>query len=820
MKILIVGSGGREHALAWKIADSRLLTGLYAAPGNAGTAAYCENLPIQANDIEGLVEAAFAHMIDLVIAGPEIPLALGLVDALESRSLKEGRRIFCFGPTAAAARIESSKSFSKQFMTRHGIPTARHEVCDDFETAVSILRAWQGSFVIKASGLASGKGVFLPDTVGEGIDVLRSLLVDGSLGKAGQEVVIEERLEGEEISLMAFSDGTIVRAMPLAQDHKRLLDGDQGPNTGGMGSYAPLPHIPESLSRLCMEKAIMPVIRGLADEGNPFRGVLYAGLMITPSGPRVLEYNCRFGDPETQAILPLYDGDLLPVLLACAQGSLEAVPTTWREGFAACVVVASPGYPENPKGGTIIQGLDISSPKTFVFHAGTEKSGTCIIARPGRVLGVTGRGDTLRDAVDAAYARLGNIRLDGARYRRDIAWRGLKAIVESGKADGAADTSRFPARVLRDEPVRKWSSVRFEAAAKPDPESGGSAYANSGVDIDAGNKAVQLMSGAVKSTYTPAVLAGIGSFGGLFDAGVIKGMNNPVLVASTDGVGTKVKLAAAAGSYASAGADIVNHCIDDILVQGARPLFFLDYVASAKLDPDMVAQIVTGMSDACRISGCALLGGETAEMPGVYRDGEFDVAGTIVGIVERDRILPRPDISEGDLLVGFRSNSPHTNGYSLIRKAFESIPLDTVYPELGPPDGKSLKDVLLVPHRSYLPLIGELLEWKPGLIKGLAHITGGGFIENIPRILPEGLTAVVERGTWPEPAIYGIIRRLAAVDRDEMYRVFNMGIGMVAVVESRRAGELMASIPEPCWIIGRIERSQSGDSGSQARLEG
>jgi len=281
------------------------------------------------------------------------------------------------------------------------------------------------------------------------------------------------------------------------------------------------------------------------------------------------------------------------------------------------------------------------------------------------------------------------------------------------------------------------------------------------------------MSAAVKATYSGAVLAGIGSFGGLYDAAAIKGMAEPVLVASTDGVGTKVKLAAQAGSYASIGQDIVNHCVDDILVQGARPLLFLDYIASSRLDPAMVAEAVGGMAAACKASGCALIGGETAEMPGVYRDGEFDVAGTILGVVERGAILPAGNIVPGDALVGFRSDGPHTNGYSLARKVFEGVDLSTVYPELGRPLG----EVLLAPHRSYLPVLWPVLRDRPGLIKALAHITGGGFIDNVPRVLPPGVEAVIRRGSWPVPPLYGLIERLGGVDPDEMYRVFNMAWG-------------------------------------------
>lgn len=321
-------------------------------------------------------------------------------------------------------------------------------------------------------------------------------------------------------------------------------------------------------------------------------------------------------------------------------------------------------------------------------------------------------------------------------------------------------------------------------------------YASAGVDIEAGNRAVELMKDAVKSTYGPQVLAGIGSFGGLFDVSELKNMDKPVLVASTDGVGTKVKLAAEVGRYRSVGHDIVNHCIDDILVQGARPLFFMDYFATSKLTPEIVAEVVTGIAEACKESGCALLGGETAEMPGVYQAGEFDIAGTIVGVLERDAMLPRPTIGAGDVLIGIRSSGPHTNGYSLIRKIFAGIPLETVFPELG----ISLADAVLAPHRSYFPVLYSLLSD----IKGLAHLTGGGFLENIPRILPEGVDAVIKQGSWPVPPLFELIQSRGEIAPEEMHRVFNMGIGMVAVVAKEDVEKVQKAIPEETYVLGEL----------------
>ena len=316
-----------------------------------------------------------------------------------------------------------------------------------------------------------------------------------------------------------------------------------------------------------------------------------------------------------------------------------------------------------------------------------------------------------------------------------------------------------------------------------------SQYAAAGVDIDAGNRAVELMKESVRATYTDSVLAGIGSFGGLFEVSLLKQMDAPVLVASTDGVGTKVRLAAAVGRFRGIGQDIVNHCINDILVQGAKPLFFLDYFAAAKLNPDQTAEVVSGIAEACKEAGVVLLGGETAEMPGVYRPGEFDVAGTVVGVVERTAILPRPTIQAGDVLVGFPSSGPHTNGYSLIRKVFDDTPLDD-----------SIAEALLAPHRSYFNLLYPHLT----KVKALAHITGGGFLENLPRVLPKHLRAIIHLTSWPVPPLWSLIREKGRIPLLEMYRVFNMGIGMVAIVDKSQVADFQSSFSESTFLIGEL----------------
>ncbi len=745
MNILLIGSGGREHAIAWKVSQSPRLGKLYILPGNPGTEMFGQNVSgISPDDHPAVIRLCQAETIDLFIVGPEAPLAGGIVDALSAAGIR------CFGPSRAAARIESSKSFAKQFMQRHGIPTPRSAVFSDQAEARRHLDLVDYPVVIKASGLAAGKGVILPETRTEMLAALETVMVRREFGAAGDEVVIEERVSGAEVSLMAFTDGRTVVPMLPAQDHKRLLDGDHGPNTGGMGAYAPAPVCPPELVTEIVARVLQPAVDGLRQEGSPFVGVLYAGLMLTAEGLSVLEFNCRFGDPETEAVLPLLETDLVEIIEACAAGTLAGTDVRWKEGAAVCVMLASAGYPGRLAYGKLVRGSRDSFENGICFHAGTSKRGGRILTAGGRVLGVTAWGDSLEAAVKHAYSMVARISFEGKQFRGDIARQALKR----------------------------------------------SAYLEAGVSIEAGNRAVGLMKSAVQATYSPAVLAGIGSFGGLFDAAVLKGMKEPVLVASTDGVGTKVKLAAAAGRYRPLGHDIVNHCINDILVQGARPLFFLDYFATAKLVPEITAEVVTGIAEACRLAGMALLGGETAEMPGVYAAGEFDVAGTIVGVVERLRIRPLPDLGAGDVLIGLSSSGAHTNGYSLIRKVFAEVPLETVFPELG----VSLAEALLAPHRSYLDLLYPHLK----LVKALAHLTGGGFIENIPRVLPPGLGAVIHTDAWQVPALFRLIQQRGAIDSEEMYHVFNMGIGMVAIVDKKFIKAFQKAIPEQTWVIGEL----------------
>jgi phosphoribosylamine--glycine ligase/phosphoribosylaminoimidazole synthetase len=734
MRVLVVGGGGREAAIAWACRR------------------YGHEVVVATDATDDRIAGA-----DLVIVGPEAALVAGVADRCAAAG------VACFGPTAELARLEASKGYTRALAARLGIPSPRFLRADDAEQAIDWWRRLEAPVVVKADGLAAGKGVVVPDTPADTDAAIRAAATAGPF-------VLEERLSGPEVSLLAFCDGTVARALPLAQDHKRIGEGDAGPNTGGMGAFAPAP-CPYDLDELTAT-FVQPVLDHLHSQGLRYVGILYAGLMLTPAGPRLLEYNCRFGDPEAQALLPLLDSDLAEVAMACVQGRLADEPLHIRDGAACTVVAAAPGYPEAPSTGGLVHGL--GRPDTagggaaIVFPAAVDHSTGAPRVAGGRVLAVTGTGTDLRAARDAAYGALADIGFEGMQVRRDIGWRALGAQITS--------------------------------------------YAATGVDIDEGTRAVDAMRAAVERTHGPAVLAGVGSFGGAFSGAAIKAMDDPVLVASTDGVGTKVELAARLGRYRGVGVDIVNHCIDDVLVQGARPLFFLDYVASSRLNADHVAEVVTGMAEACAAAGCALLGGETAEMPGVYADGAFDIAGTLVGLVERHDLLPTGDIAPGDLLVGIASNGPHTNGYSLLRRLFAWLPMDAVPPGFDQPLG----DALLTPHRSYLHLLAPVL--AEGRVKALAHITGGGLPENLPRVLPSGCNAVVELGSWPVPPLFALVRSVATeLSTDELYRTLNMGIGMVMVCSPTDMPAIRALIDEPTWVIGSVVAAP--DDGRQVILQ-
>jgi phosphoribosylamine--glycine ligase len=423
MNVLIVGSGGREHALAWKIRQSPRVKRIFCAPGNAGIAAVADLVPHAADDVAALARFARDERIDLTVVGPEVPLTMGIVDEFQ----RHGRRIF--GPTREAAQIEGSKAFTKELLRRHGVPTAFFGVFSDADEAVRYVDEVGAPIVVKTDGLAAGKGVLICQTVKEAEDAINEVMRTRIFGDAGARVVVEEFLEGEEVSFIALTDGNTVLPMATSQDHKRAFDGETGPNTGGMGAFSPAPVVTPQLQERIVREIMEPVVRALKEAKIDYRGVLYAGLMITEAGPKVLEFNARFGDPECQALMLRLKSDLVPLMEACVDGRLAECDAVWDERAAACVVLAAAGYPGNYEKGKVIRGLEPLRgwQNGVVFHAGTARRDDVVVTNGGRVLGVTALGATVRDAVNEAYWAVEQIHWEGIQYRRDIGYRALEA---------------------------------------------------------------------------------------------------------------------------------------------------------------------------------------------------------------------------------------------------------------------------------------------------------------------------------------------------------------------------------------------------------
>lgn len=422
MDILVIGAGGREHAICWSLAKSPKADKIYCAPGNAGIGQIAELVPIQVNEFEKLAAFAEEKRVGLVVVGPDDPLADGIVDVFEAKNIP------VFGPRKNAAHIEGSKTFMKDLLKKYNIPTAAYEKFDNYEQALAYLQSRPVPIVIKADGLAAGKGVTVAFTREEAETALKNIMIDKVFGESGSQVVIEEFLEGQEMSILSFVDGETVRPMVAAQDHKQVYDGDKGPNTGGMGTYSPLPHIADSIIEEAIETIIKPTAKAMVAEGRPFRGVLFAGLMITPDGkPKTIEFNARFGDPETQVVLPRLKSDLLEIFLAAVNGTLDQVDIEWSEKAAVCVVLASGGYPASYPKGLPIQGLEeAQSAGALVFHAGTGKNEAGEwVTNGGRVLGVVGRGSSIAEARDNAYEAANLITFEGKHQRSDIAAKAL-----------------------------------------------------------------------------------------------------------------------------------------------------------------------------------------------------------------------------------------------------------------------------------------------------------------------------------------------------------------------------------------------------------
>ncbi|KAL7547600.1 hypothetical protein ACHAWF_010887 [Thalassiosira exigua] len=906
----------------------------------------------------------------MVVVGPEQPLVDGVTDALA----QECPGVKVFGPTRAAAQLEASKAFTKDFLQEHGIPTAKYRTFTSAPEAIAYVESLDPSDrqVVKASGLAAGKGVLLPTTKDETIAAVKEIMSDRAFGAAGDTCVVESYMTGPEASCLAFCDGKTAVLMPAAQDHKRALDNDAGLNTGGMGAYAPAPcvtpDLQEEITAMCRK-----TVEKMAERGAPYVGVLYAGMMLTPDGPSVLEFNCRFGDPETQVVLPLLETDLYEVMTACCDGTLDNVDVRFRENVsAATVVCAAKGYPETYPKGMEITGLGIATDAgdVKVYHAGTKLDEEGITrCSGGRVLAVTGRGPDLAGALAASYRVVKQISFRNPNgpgslmhYRTDIAKgavrkklrlgilgstrgtalvpvieacangtlhaeivavvsnRSKALILEKGRGMGPTVISKFVSskgltreqydaectsvlvgagveyvllvgymRILSREFTDYWSgrcinvhpsllpkhaggmdlavSIVHQAVIDAKETKSGCtihevteqvdggpivvqkvvavdasdtaetlkakvqalegvafieaihknckttvSYSDAGVSIDAGNSLVELIKPACKATRRPGCDADLGGFGGLFDlAASGYKSEDTILIGATDGVGTKLRIAHATKKHESVGIDLVAMCVNDLIVAGGEPLFFLDYFATGKLDIEEAASVVRGIAEGCRQAGCGLIGGETAEMPSMYAPGDYDVAGFSVGAVKRNNVLPK-DVAVGNVLLGLPSSGIHSNGFSLVRKLIKRANLDYGSPCPWDQNAGTIGDSLLTPTKIYVGCCLPLL--KSGLLTGLAHITGGGLLENLPRSLPSHIKANIT-GHPSLPSVFGWMKQTSGLDDSEMLRTFNCGVGLVLIVKNESvdtAKELLHEAGEDViYDLGELVDRRDGE---------
>mmetsp|Transcript_41678 Transcript_41678/g.50726 ORF Transcript_41678/g.50726 Transcript_41678/m.50726 type:complete len:1143 (+) Transcript_41678:82-3510(+) len=936
--VAVVGSGGREHALAVALSLSPRVGRVICCPGNGGTAresavtgstTKIENAP-DCKSHADIIALTSREGVKMVVVGPEQPLVDGLANELNEACPD----VLVFGPSRDAAVLEASKAYTKDFLREFGIPTSDYR---NF-TSASDAKAYISSLpddhkvVVKASGIAAGKGVLIPETRAAALDAVDEIMSDRAFGAAGDTCVVEDFITGPEASCLALCDGVTAKLLPAAQDHKRALDGDLGLNTGGMGAYAPAPvvtsHLQKEIEAMCQK--VVEKMR--VERGIEYVGVLYAGMMLTESGPSVLEFNCRFGDPETQVLLPLMESDLYEVFEACCTKSLDKIDIRFKENTcAATVVCAAMGYPSKYPKGMTITGLDSAGDSVKVYHAGTKLEGDVVKCSGGRVLAVTGLGNDLKSALGNSYAtvkKLDFVSDDGQslmHYRTDIAHRAIKSKLRLGVMGSTRGSALVPVleaiannqlhaevvcilsnrskalildkapkacksvfvsaknktraeydaectavleshgvdyllligymRILSAEFCEYWKGkcvnvhpsllpkfaggmdleVHKAAIDAKETESGCTihlvteevdggpilvqkkvaidkdetpetlkakiqpleglafieaisahiaktsklTYADAGVSIVAGNDLVTAIKPYCKATARPGCDADLGGFGGLFDlAAAGYSSDETIIIGATDGVGTKLRVAQIYGKHDTIGEDLVAMCVNDLIVTGGEPLFFLDYYATGALTVSEAASVVRGIARGCELARCGLIGGETAEMPDIYAKGDYDLAGFAVGAVRKGSILPK-DVGEGDVLLGLASSGVHSNGYSLVRKLVareEGLEYDSVAPW---DETKTVGESLLTPTKIYVKSCMKLIQQK--LVHGFAHITGGGLIENLPRSLPSGVNAEITHHPTLPP-VFQWIKRTANLEDRDMLLTFNCGVGMVVIV--------------------------------------
>ncbi|XP_056183394.1 trifunctional purine biosynthetic protein adenosine-3-like [Falco biarmicus] len=759
-RVLVIGSGGREHALAWKLAQSPHVKHVFVAPGNAGTAdnGKISNSAVLVSNHTIVTQFCKDHNIGLVLVGQEALLAAGIVDDLKAAGVR------CFGPSAKAAQLASNTSFAKAFLDRHGIPTARWKAFTNPQEACRFIISTDfPARVVRARGPAARKEVTIAASKEEACRAVQEIMQDRMFGDM---VVIEELLQGEELSCLCFTDGVTVASMPPAQAHKRLLDGDQGPNTGGMGAYCPVPQVPEVLLEKINDAILQHVVDSMRQEGTAYVGVLQTGLMLTKDGVKILNFKCQFGDPQCQVILPLLKNDFYEVIQATIDGKLCSFMPAWSENSTAvCVVMASPGYPGDYDKGMEVTGLlQAKELGLQVFHAGTTLKDGRVVTSGGRVLSITAVKEDLMKALGEANRGVAAIRFKGATYRKDIGHRGIRLLKQSlGLIYKERHLEAVTGEVLFHQPE------------------------------------TSLVSGTRSGSHSE-----VGGFAGFFDLKA-SGYDDPILVSQTKGLGPKLQIAQVCKRHDTIGQDLVAMCVNEILAQGAEPLFFLSYFACGKLDVEVTETIKEGIDEACRNAGCAFLGREVAEVTGMYSSGEYDLVGFVVGAVERGQMLlglQRAD--EEDVLIGLASSGIHGCGFSVIRKILLMSSLRYSSPAPGSCGDKTLGDILLTPAKMYSPSLLPVL--RSGHVKTFAFIAEEGLLEGISRILPEHVSAVLDALSWKIPEFFCWLYKEGNLSVEEMAQTFNCGIGAVLVVQKDLGQHVLKDIQrrEEAWLIGKV----------------
>ena len=714
-KIAVIGSGSREHAIAEKFAKDNKVTNVYVLPGNDGMIGNKIEIVKRVKTNREILLFCLKHKIDLVFVGPETPLVDGLVDILEDNEIK------VFGPNEENAKLEGSKIYSKEIMNKYKIPTADYMIYDDYNEVYSDIKIGDMDMVIKYDGLAGGKGVFIPETQDDAINIVHNIFLNKIFGNK-PKVIIEDKLEGIECSLMGFCNGKEITFMPQAQDYKKRDDNDEGPNTGGMGSIAPV-NILTEVEITYMKSLLDKLVKDLN-----YKGILYAGLMKTKDGIFLLEFNCRFGDPEAQVLLNLLDSELYNICMDCINGNTLNI--NWSKKSCMNIVLSHDSYPYDKSSLLFeIKNVDKIPYDIKLYFGNITKISEVLCSNGGRVLSMVYMDEDLSKCFTKLYS---NIKIDykNIYYRRDIGYKYIQ-------------------NTTKNNIINKKEHERMD-------------YKSAGVDIDKGNDFVNVIKAICKDDDDK-----IGGFSGIVEYKGIK------LAATTDGVGTKLEIAKKLNKYDTIGIDLVAMCVNDLIVQGAKPLLFLDYFATGKLDLEMGRNIIYGINEGCKQSGCKLVGGETAEMPITYTEDNFDLAGFSLGVIE-GTTYPKT-INSGDLILGLPSTGVHSNGFTLINKLLETYNYDL--------------EELLTPTKIYVNDIEKIKAIFKDYIKGFSHITGGGLIDNINRLLDKEHNIKLNYD-WDIPDVFKWIYKNSNMSVKDMLRTYNCGIGMAVIVDKNMFNDI------------------------------